>query len=71
MTKNMGSLDRFLRVTAAVLVGIFYLTGQLSGLTAMILGALAIIFVATSTVGSCPLYLPFGLSTRRGESAKA
>ena len=71
MTKNMGSLDRLLRVTAAILVGIFYMTGQLSGLTALILGALAVIFVATSAVGSCPLYLPFGLSTRRGESAKA
>jgi len=71
MTKNMGSLDRLLRVTAAILVGIFYMTGQLSGLTALILGALAVIFVATSAVGSCPLYLPFDLSTRRGESAKA
>ena len=71
MTKNMGSLDRLLRVTAAILVGIFYMTGQLSGLAALILGALAVIFVATSSVGTCPLYLPFGLSTRRGESAKA
>lgn len=71
MTKNMGTLDRFLRVTAALLVGIFYITGQLSGLAALILGALAVVFLATSAVGSCPLYLPFGLSTRRGESAKA
>lgn len=71
MTKNMGTLDRFLRVTAALLVGIFYITGQLSGLAALILGVLAVVFLATSAMGSCPLYLPFGLSTRRGRSAKA
>jgi len=71
MTKNMGALDRILRVTAAILVGIFYITGQLSGLMALILGVIAVAFLATSAMGSCPLYLPFGLSTRRGESAKA
>ena len=71
MTKNMGALDRILRVTAALLVGIFYITGQLSGVAALILGVLAVVFLATSAVGSCPLYLPFGLSTRRGQSAKA
>jgi hypothetical protein len=71
MTKNMGALDRILRVTAALLVGIFYVTGQLSGLAALILGAFALVFLATSAVGSCPLYLPFGLSTRRGQGAKA
>jgi Na+(H+)/acetate symporter ActP len=71
MTKNMGTLDRSLRVTAAILVGVFYMTGQLSGVAALILGVIAVAFLATSTVGSCPIYLPFGLSTRRGESAKA
>jgi Na+(H+)/acetate symporter ActP len=71
MTKNMGALDRLLRVTAALLVGIFYITGQLSGLTALILGVIAVAFLATSAMGACPLYLPLGLSTRRGQSAKA
>lgn len=65
MTKNMGTLDRIFRVTLALVVGVLYATGQISGLTALILGALALIFVATSAVGSCPLYLPIGLSTRK------
>lgn len=69
MTKNMGTLDRLLRTAVAVVVGVLYLTGQITGLAAAILGAFAVIFLATSAVGSCPLYLPFGLSTRGKERA--
>jgi hypothetical protein len=69
MTKNMGSLDRILRTTAALAVGGLYLGGQIGGTTALILGAFAAVFVLTSFVGTCPLYLPFGLSTRRGTSS--
>lgn len=59
----MGSLDRIIRVAVAVVVGILYFTGQISGLAAIILGVLAVIFILTSMVSTCPLYLPFGLST--------
>ncbi len=68
MTKNMGTIDRTLRTALALGVGVLYFTGQIGGATAIVLGALAVVFLATSTVGSCPLYLPFGLSTR-GKSA--
>ncbi len=64
MKKNMGSIDRSIRILLAAVVGVLYFTGQMSGLAAIILGALAIIFVLTSTVGFCPLYAPFGWSTR-------
>ena len=65
MVKNMGTLDRAIRITIAVVIGILYFTGQLSGTAAIILGVLALIFVLTSFVGTCPLYLPFHLSTRK------
>lgn len=65
MTKNMGSLDRGLRTLAALVVAVLYFTGQIGGLTATLLGAAAVIFLLTSFLGTCPLYLPFGLSTRR------
>ena len=65
MVKNMGSLDRGLRVAVALLIAILYVTGVLSGTVALVLGVLAVIFIATSFIGTCPLYLPFGLSTRR------
>lgn len=69
MTKNMGTFDRLLRTAVAVVVGVLYFTGQITGLAAAILGVFALIFLATSAVGSCPLYLPFGLSTRSGQKA--
>lgn len=65
MTQNMGSLDRILRTLAAIVVGILYATGTIGGTTALILGLLAVVFLLTSFVGTCPLYLPIGLSTRR------
>ncbi len=69
MTKNMGTLDRLLRTAVAVVVGVLYFTGQITGLAAAILGIFALIFLATSAMGSCPLYLPFGLSTRGASKA--
>ncbi len=64
MTKNMGTLDRLLRTLIALAVGVLYATGQITGLAALILGAFALVFLATSAVGTCPLYVPIGLSTR-------
>ena len=69
MKANMGSLDRLVRVLLAIAVGILILTSVLTGVWAWILGALAIIFLITSAIGLCPLYLPFGLSTCRSKTA--
>ncbi|MDZ7755124.1 DUF2892 domain-containing protein [Rhodohalobacter sp.] len=66
MKKNMGNIDRGLRVVIALVVAILYFTGQISGTAAIILGILAAVFILTSLVGTCPLYLPFGLSTKKG-----
>jgi hypothetical protein len=65
MKKNMGSADRVIRVMLAALVAVLYFTNVISGTTAIILGVLAIVFVATSLMSFCPLYLPFGSSTLR------
>ncbi|MBN1248506.1 MAG: DUF2892 domain-containing protein [Anaerolineae bacterium] len=65
MTKNMGTLDRAVRLILAVLVAVLYFTGAISGTVAIILGIVALIFLVTSLVGTCPLYIPFGFSTKR------
>lgn len=65
MKKNMGTIDRAIRTIIAITIGVLYFTGQISGLAAIILGVLAVVFLLTSLVGSCPLYLPFGLSTQK------
>jgi hypothetical protein len=64
MKQNMGVIDRVVRVALAIAVLVLYLTGLISGLAAIVLGVLAVIWVATSTIGYCPLYLPFKISTR-------
>ena len=61
--KNMGTLDRTIRVAFAVLIAVLYFSGNLSGLTATILCILAVVFVVTSFIGFCPLYTVIGLST--------
>jgi hypothetical protein len=65
MKKNMGTIDRILRVSIALVIGALYFTDVISGLVATLLGVVAVAFILTSSVGSCPLYLPFGLSTLR------
>lgn len=64
MKANMGSTDKIIRIAAAVLIGVLYYMGIISGTVAIVLGVLALIFIATSFISFCPLYLPFGISTR-------
>jgi hypothetical protein len=63
MKANMGSIDRIIRIALAILVGVLYFTGQISGMLAIVLGVLAIVFLLTSLVSFCPLYAPFRFST--------
>jgi hypothetical protein len=65
MKQNMGLVDRVIRVVLAAGVAVLYFTHQLSPVAAIILGVLAIVFLVTGIIGVCPLYLPFGLSTKR------
>lgn len=63
MKKNMGAADRIIRTLIAVVIGVLFFKGVISGVLGVVLGILAIIFLATSLVGWCPMYLPLKLST--------
>jgi hypothetical protein len=65
MNKNMGVIDRIIRILIAATIGVLIALGQLTGIAAIILGVLAVVFVLTSLVGTCPIYLPFGISTKK------
>jgi ammonia channel protein AmtB len=65
MKKNVGSFDGMIRIIFAGLVAILILTQVVTGTWSVILGILAAVMLITSVVGVCPLYLPFGISTRR------
>lgn len=65
MKKNMGSTDKIIRILFALVVAVLFYTKTVEGTLALVLGILATIMVATSFISFCPLYLPFGLSTRK------
>lgn len=67
MKKNMGTIDKVIRILVAVVVVVLYFTNVISGTLGIILLILAGVFVLTSLLGFCPLYLPFGLSTNKKE----
>jgi len=68
MKQNMGTIDRGIRISLALVVAILYFTKNLSGLAAIILGAFAIVFLLTSIIGFCPLYTALGIRTTKNKT---
>lgn len=66
MKKNMGTIDRIIRLAIVVIIAVLYYTGQISGMAATILGIVAVAFLITGLIGWCPTYVPFKISTRKG-----
>ncbi len=67
MKKNMGIADRIIRVLIAVIVAICYFMHIINGMTATILLVLAGVFILTSLISVCPLYIPFGIKTCKND----
>ncbi len=61
----MGSADKIIRLIIAAIIVILFFTNVISGTLGIVLLILAGIFVLTSFMSLCPLYLPFGLSTSK------
>ncbi len=70
MQTNMGTIDRGVRVALAVVFAILIFTSVVNGWLAIVLGVLAVVFVGTSLIGFCPLYLPFGINTSERPAGK-
>jgi hypothetical protein len=67
MKPNMGTIDKAVRIIAALVIAGLYFAGVLSGTIAIVLLVIAVIFIVTSFMSFCPLYYPFGISTRKKE----
>lgn len=63
--KNMGTLDRVIRLVAVAAILGAYGLGLIGGTLAIVLGVAAVVLLLTSLTATCPAYMPFGLSTRR------
>ena len=70
MKTNMGLLDRGIRLLVVIAIIVLYLTEVISGVLAITLGIIAVVFLATSLFGICPLYLPFKISTKKRKKEK-
>ena len=65
MTKNMGTVDKTVRLLLVLVVAVLYLTGAITGVAAIVLGIIAAIFIITSLISFCPLYALLKISTRK------
>ncbi len=63
MKKNMGAIDKVIRIIIAIVIGVLYFTGTISGTLAIVFLVLAAVFVLTSFISFCPLYTLFGINT--------
>jgi len=63
MLKNVGSIDKVVRYIAGIVIiglGLYYGSWW---------GAIGIVPIGTALTGTCPAYLPFGLSTCKTSKA--
>jgi hypothetical protein len=63
MKANMGSADKIIRIIIALIFGVLYFTGTVSGTLGYVLLGLGGVFVLTSAIGFCPLYTILGVRT--------
>ncbi len=68
MKKNMGLIDRALRTVLAITLILLYYFEVITGPWAIAAIILSVIFLGTSAIGTCPLYLPFRLSTKAAKA---
>lgn len=65
MTENMGSLDRIIRFVIALAIAAAYFFGYITATWAIwTFGIIAVLLLATSVIGACPVYTLFGITTK-------
>lgn len=66
MKKNVGSIDKIVRIIIAVVAAYFaYKGGFEAAWVSYVLYAVAAIMLLTSLMGSCPIYSILGQSTNK------
>lgn len=61
----MGKTDRIIRLILAILMTGLYLGKVITGTLGIVFVILSTIFLLTSLIKFCPLYLPFGIKTNQ------
>ncbi|MCK4561505.1 MAG: DUF2892 domain-containing protein [Flavobacteriaceae bacterium] len=68
MKKNVGSIDKIIRLLIAVVAIYAAYTGMVASPWNYVLYAVGAIMVGTSFMGSCPLFSIFGINTCKVKS---
>lgn len=63
MKKNVGNLDRMVRIAAAIIVAAVYSAGIISGTLAYVLLGVSAVLLLTAVISFCPLYTLLGINT--------
>jgi uncharacterized membrane protein len=63
MKKNMGKIDRILRVIVALILTALYFMDIITGTIGIVALVIAGMFLITSLVGNCPPYGLCGINT--------
>lgn len=63
MKKNMGAIDKIIRLLVALLLIVVYYMEILTGVLGIVTLVVAGVFILTSLVSVCPLYSIFGISS--------
>jgi hypothetical protein len=67
MKKNMGNIDRAIRIMIALVLIVLYFTNIITGTLAIVLLIVSALLIVTSIFGICPAYLAFGINTTKKE----
>ncbi len=65
MKKNVGSVDKVIRILIAAVIAVLFFMNVISGTLGIVLLAVAAILVLTSLFSFCPLYWLLGISTMK------
>lgn len=63
MKKNVGNIDKIIRIALALIFAVLYFTDTITGTLGLVLVILGGVFVLTSLVSFCPLYAMVGMNT--------
>lgn len=63
MKKNMGNLDKGIRLVIVITIALLYFNNIIEGTLGLVLLALAAISLITTFIGFCPLYTLLGINT--------
>ncbi len=67
MKTNIASIDKVIRIVLALVFAVLFFAKVVTGTFGIVLLVLAAVLVLTSILGFCPLYWPFGISTKKKE----